>query len=703
LIAYDGKPAPEWGSQLNLNALLALLSTVLRGLLVVVISQIISQRKWDWYSKNRIRSLVDLQTFDSGSRGIFGALMLIPKVVLKDTITLVAAAILIVSFLIGPFVQQASRTTPCLVPAPDSSASLPYANYVPRHGGVSFESTRSGTYYAPVNTEYSFPSTAAAILSSITAPNGTENQMRGNCSTGTCTFSNADQAANTAPDLTDGNPSLHSTAGMCDKCIDVTPLVSRSYNSTLDKIKFTLPNGMNQNYTGAGGRFATIEPSANLEWMGELLTPDLRKMSRWAYVNTTFLTLSGNFSHATEDIGVLATVCVLYPCIRTYTASITNNQLLEKEVSSQMMELSSELKERVVSSQEVSVAEDSLESNVIFYLNAQDQSAMHYAAVRSPCQVGGQIYDTSLNTTIASHATSLRLYDFPGPGPRNVTYRNITAPEPCIYRQHTVFVEQISVTLNKEIFNGSCDDDFKSTYCYRDYYDDDDSISTVGVKTMLESLIEGNRSFSNVTSWFHGFANAMTNRFRFEFGAAAFNRSLQDEELQNLTLGEVQGIAWQTNTCVSAHKAWLALPISLTGITALLMLFTIISNWQHRRTRPVWKDNILPMLFYRQIIKPEEPGALPWQGGDATEREVEVRLMETSEMEKISKASSVTFQWLTSDKSMESIDKADTSAVSLDSAGEVPTQRTPHGVETESLIPNTLAPRTQPSEDHDMR
>lgn len=45
LATHDGKPTPDWGERINLNALLAILSTILRALLVVIVSQIISQRK----------------------------------------------------------------------------------------------------------------------------------------------------------------------------------------------------------------------------------------------------------------------------------------------------------------------------------------------------------------------------------------------------------------------------------------------------------------------------------------------------------------------------------------------------------------------------------------------------------------------------------------------------------------------------------
>jgi hypothetical protein len=103
-------------------------------MLVVVVSQIICQQKWAWHGN--LRPLRDFQQFESGSRGISGALLLLPTVAIKDTVTLVAALVLIVSFLVGSFVQQASRTTTCTFWDPYGTASVPYAHYVPRRGGV---------------------------------------------------------------------------------------------------------------------------------------------------------------------------------------------------------------------------------------------------------------------------------------------------------------------------------------------------------------------------------------------------------------------------------------------------------------------------------------------------------------------------------------------------------------------------------------
>jgi hypothetical protein len=111
LATNDRKPAPNWSEQVNMNALLATISTVLQTILVVVVSQIISQRKWGWFESIQERPLTDLQKFNTGSRGIPGAIQLLSNVIWRDLIPFVAAFILIISFLVGLSAQQASRTS----------------------------------------------------------------------------------------------------------------------------------------------------------------------------------------------------------------------------------------------------------------------------------------------------------------------------------------------------------------------------------------------------------------------------------------------------------------------------------------------------------------------------------------------------------------------------------------------------------------
>jgi hypothetical protein len=656
LVSFHGKPSPDWGARLNFNALLALLSTILRAMLVVTVSQIICQQKWGWYGSQQARPLSDLQQFDSGSRGIFGALQLVPKVILKDPVTFISAVVLIVSFLIGPFVQQASRTMPCAFPALDQKASIPYAHYVPRSSG--FDSGTAGSDGNPTQ------DTIVAILSSITAPGGLENQISPSCSTGNCTFRDTDRGA-ASPNFP-GESSLHPTIAMCNTCTDVSSLVVRKVNTSAFETLYTLPNGFNASSKSGGATLAMIKPSLDLSWMGELLTPKLRTMSRWAYVNATFIAIN----HRNNTAGVAA-VCVLYPCLRTYTASITNDKLLEKEVTSEVME--------------VDVTNpDWLES--VSGLNARQNYYQHYAAVQNPCYVNGQAYNASGDTP-PLNTTKLSLYDLSDP--RQSTYRNISLPESCIYRHHAQFAMAISDVLHQDVFDGSCDS-YKGPICTKSgpsQLGTSTFLSNLGVSAVLKKLIDGELAYSNVTLWFDSFADAMTNRFRFQYGAEKFNATDR-----NLPLGEVQGLAWRMETCISAHRGWLALPICLTAITTMLMLWTIVSNWRERRTRPVWKDSILPLLYYRQKIASKKSETVPWQrdGLDSNDDESvtagKALLMEANEMNKISKRIAVTFQWPSCAKLDDSIENPGSSAIALHETSRPSTQRRSQDADAESLL-----------------
>jgi hypothetical protein len=299
--------------------------------------------------------------FDSGSRGSFGALLLMPIVSLKDITTLIAELVLVCSFLVGPFVQQASRTMVCAFPDQSLNASLPYAHYVPRQNGY-----RPYVRYPDAIPE---ADTVVAILSAVTTPDGVENQISASCSTGNCTFTDGDPKNSENGELADNDLTTHFTVEMCNTCINVTSLISREVKplgnaTTLDRTEYTLPNGLNVSYWGPGSDLASIKPDSSLTWLGDMLTQELRDMSRWAYINATFL--------EGRQISSVAATCVLYPCLRTYTASISNSQLSERLVRTEVMQVD-------MTNMTTLVAEDVRRSK-----NAGSNFLYHYATVKSP-------------------------------------------------------------------------------------------------------------------------------------------------------------------------------------------------------------------------------------------------------------------------------------------------------------------------------
>ncbi|RII12526.1 hypothetical protein CUC08_Gglean004643 [Alternaria sp. MG1] len=700
LAIYDGKPAPHWGFRLNFNALLALLSTIHRAMVVAIVSQVISQRKWEWFAGDRTRPLADLQQFDSGSRGSFGALLLIPTVLWKDVVTLIAAIILLASFLVGPFVQQASRTSECSFPALGMNASIPFAHYVPRSGGY-YDIAESPTMAQGIPT----PDIAAAILSSIMAPEGVENQINPSCSSGNCTFPEGDPEGPQTGNIGDNNLVSYSTVGMCNICADVVSLVTaKDLDATTNETRYALPNGFNFTYDRpqTNTKVAEIWPTEDLEWMADLFTPELRAASRWAYINATFM---GRGRGAIQDnANLTAVMCSLYPCLRTYTVSITNNQLDEREIRSDILQADTRGQES--------------NPNGIESWSSPNNPWYHYTAVRAPCRIGENVYDKETMSSLPN-ATNLTLYSLANTTGDDSTsyryeYRNVSAPEQCIYRQNAQFVQAISSVFHNEIFVGDCNL-LTGLKCYKHNYEKNAGMLTdLGAGAVLRTLFNnGAMHFDNVNDWFNSFTNAMTSRFRFEYGTNPFNdtirsallsdRGLDPSLSKDLPSGLAQGLAWQTTTCIAMHIYWLLLPVVLTFVTVLLSVWTIFANWRHRHDRPVWKESILPLIFYGHRIESTDTGAFatrsprnevadniemthrgsyrqPNDTSDEEDRLVheEGKLMEASEMMGISKNIPVTFRWPNSAET--------TSTAALQQEKLWLRRRKPQAVEADSLL-----------------
>ena len=86
---YDGKVDPGanhvFGVNITVNTLVAILSTIARAALLVVVSECICQLKWRWYI-NESKPLEDLDIFDQASRGAWGGFKLLWKVNIRSVL-----------------------------------------------------------------------------------------------------------------------------------------------------------------------------------------------------------------------------------------------------------------------------------------------------------------------------------------------------------------------------------------------------------------------------------------------------------------------------------------------------------------------------------------------------------------------------------------------------------------------------------------
>jgi hypothetical protein len=101
-------------------------------------------------------------------------------------------------------------------------------------------------------------------------------------------------------------------------------------------------------------------------------------------------------------------MCSLYPCVQTYTTSISDNEVLKSKVRSKVMQLD------MLSNDQVGVNGEH---------NALDNV---YTTIQSPYRAQGEVYDLNRNTSAQV---------------------DITAPKESVSRQHPQFVVTVSMSL----------------------------------------------------------------------------------------------------------------------------------------------------------------------------------------------------------------------------------------------------------------
>lgn len=110
---FDNKPTPSWSMSLakynktftvTMNSILSLLSTVAKICVLIPVTKGLGQLKWVWFAKKE-RSLRDIETFESASRGLTGSALLMWKLKFRH-FAVVAALAMLISVVYDPFIQN---------------------------------------------------------------------------------------------------------------------------------------------------------------------------------------------------------------------------------------------------------------------------------------------------------------------------------------------------------------------------------------------------------------------------------------------------------------------------------------------------------------------------------------------------------------------------------------------------------------------
>lgn len=207
LAYFNGRTVPSWNYSITLNTIAALLATVARASILVTIAGVLGQAKWLWFSQHA-RPIIHLQQCDAASRGLTGSLKLL-FIAPTSIIAVLSCLIVIFSLAIGPFTQQAIKTTPCPQTRRDVAASIPVAHYMDYPGAnQALYSNGPGAWGLPVDLK-------GAMINGLVNPSGNESSVSATCLTGNCTF----QPIGGDARADDTNVSYsYSSIGLCSSC-----------------------------------------------------------------------------------------------------------------------------------------------------------------------------------------------------------------------------------------------------------------------------------------------------------------------------------------------------------------------------------------------------------------------------------------------------------------------------------------------------
>ncbi|KAE8160024.1 hypothetical protein BDV40DRAFT_271561 [Aspergillus tamarii] len=296
LYVYDGKSMPDWPYGITLNAVISLLTTLMKAAMAFPITEALSQLKWSWFSRGN--KLSDLAMLDAASRGPFGAALVLLRFIPRYLVT-VGCLVLVVAAAIAPFVQQVIAINMRPVHSSNSSSiqicnTSMYTDYG--------EGAGPGQNQVPL-------STLASIYTGIFQDQSASSpSVMTTCPTGNCTF---------VP---------YQSLGFCSRCANITDQLTLNKTSlgfsTIETYDYKLSNGLSFSTSQTG---MYLMNSTNGLPLLQIDAKDLPLI-----MNFTAISASG-YGVPPQ---VSATECALYFCIDTYEATVKDGKFNERITSS---------------------------------------------------------------------------------------------------------------------------------------------------------------------------------------------------------------------------------------------------------------------------------------------------------------------------------------------------------------------------------
>jgi hypothetical protein len=512
IYSYQGLPLPQWPYSISINTLIAFIVVVMKGSILVMTSQGLSQLKWTWF--NRKRPLQDLTRYDMASRGPWGSVRLLVSLRGRHFVASMGAVITVCALILDPFAQQLVKYHDCRIAVPAASASIPRTNYYAGDPYFADMSTSMNTFIRAINAGVFIP---GAFTIPFT------------CSTGNCSFNQ-----------------LYHSVGHCSSCVDITKDLKIYENNTgisvtdyvndanygpnyrpVTWINTTLPSGLNATFVETGD---PVGSTSFVMGNGEPGVQAILGVNPYAY--NIALDYCPNWGCG----GAGAAQCSIFPCVRTYNATVENGKLMENLVgTSSNFGLSSDI------SNFATVSVDCL--------SPQESQALKQAGYSVDDGTGWIAY----NGSTAPRTSTLATQSFPN---ANCTYIVNYDTNSNIQNFFGIYFTG-SISIYRELYPAS-----KFDVIYN----------------------SGNVSLESLNSTFQNISDSLTTYIR-QIGAVNWSAPAMGQILRE-------------ETCVHVRWAWLIYPASLVLLSLTFFVFMLIETTAEQHYAHDWKSSPLPLMFH---------------------------------------------------------------------------------------------------------
>ncbi|KFZ16751.1 hypothetical protein V501_02077 [Pseudogymnoascus sp. VKM F-4519 (FW-2642)] len=346
LAAFDGKVVTTWNG-VTLNAVVSILSLIMKASLAYVLAECLAQWKWVLFAREA-RPLIDFDRIDAATRGPLGSLRVLART--RGPISLwLGAVVTLLAIGIDPFTQQLIQFRSGLVSEPSHAARIARSSrYTGEYGST------------PVDMPLSM---RTAVLTGLTrSPSELAQQVLVQCPTSNCTWPPF-RTLGVCHRCTNVTASLRRIDGIDSSLVNITgymlgldgpPIFNNS--GTFPSTAYVLPNGhfianvnahssqpgsiseytMTSFGTGSQNKTLTMKGVDTLIWSTSFIHPDVDAVTAASWPvgadgTRPPLPLGDLLPNLPiwPEVPLQATECGLYYCVKAVDSRIEGNQLHE--------------------------------------------------------------------------------------------------------------------------------------------------------------------------------------------------------------------------------------------------------------------------------------------------------------------------------------------------------------------------------------